>query len=614
MTLSSYGRAACRCPATVVWWKPRVFSRSVLPRGGTLLACLALVWPSQAQWVTQSIPLARGWNAVYLLVQPEPRDCDTVFAGLGVETVWKWDRKPTNIEFDLDPNEPFPRPGDWSLWFPEYSPQRDLTAFSDLLANQAYLIKLAAGAPATTLILKGRPVVNRYAWQASAYGLYGFGAETNSPPLITDFFALQSDIKTGFLDGGRVYTVQTNGLEQLVYLPQQAQTLSRGKAYWILSKNASTYGGPLSVSVDTSSGLLDFGTSSRALKLRVKNVTATNRTVLVRHKASLAAPAFAGQAPVAGAVPLLRGVMDWTPAHLGWTYAPLPDLWQTNLAAGAEVELDLRPDPLALTNPAPHAVYQSVLAITDKDSANRTFLRQEVGVRYEVGDTAPVARGGVAGSALPPGGLWVGQVAVTGVSTFGGDASNAVQAVSRPFPFRVLLAVNTNGTSRLLQEAYVSWQSDTNGVGTPLLFESSGAADAYLNAHPDATVRRLSAVNFPFVTPVGLTVSGVTLTGTVPLAYNDPVNPFYHRYAPDHDNLQYNNGVAQPLADGVESYSIARQVAFTFSATNLLGGASWDWGLSRCGGTYRETVSGLMKRPVVAEGYFELRQVLEGSW
>ena len=41
-----------------------------------------------AQWATQSIVLEPGWNAVYLEVQPEPRECDAVFAELPVESVW----------------------------------------------------------------------------------------------------------------------------------------------------------------------------------------------------------------------------------------------------------------------------------------------------------------------------------------------------------------------------------------------------------------------------------------------------------------------------------------------------------------------------------------------
>src|SRR5437762_5568389 len=37
-----------------------------------------------AQWVTQTITLNPGWNAVYLEVQPANSDCDAVFAGMPV--------------------------------------------------------------------------------------------------------------------------------------------------------------------------------------------------------------------------------------------------------------------------------------------------------------------------------------------------------------------------------------------------------------------------------------------------------------------------------------------------------------------------------------------------
>ena len=52
------------------------------------LAFLALcfgVCSSLGQWATQQITLNPGWNAVYLEVQPEPDDCDAVFAAVPVE-------------------------------------------------------------------------------------------------------------------------------------------------------------------------------------------------------------------------------------------------------------------------------------------------------------------------------------------------------------------------------------------------------------------------------------------------------------------------------------------------------------------------------------------------
>ena len=58
-----------------------------------------------------------------------------------------------------------------------------------------------------------------------------------------------------------------------------------------------------------------------------------------------------------------------------------------------------------------------------------------------------------------------------------------------------------------------------------------------------------------------------TLNGVVALDYNHPLNPFKHVYHPDHDNL--NERFEQPpLPEGRESFTVTRNVAFEFTATD----------------------------------------------
>ncbi len=49
--------------------------------------------PALAQWTTQTIPLRPGWNAVFLEVQPEPRECEALFSGLPIESAWGWNKR-----------------------------------------------------------------------------------------------------------------------------------------------------------------------------------------------------------------------------------------------------------------------------------------------------------------------------------------------------------------------------------------------------------------------------------------------------------------------------------------------------------------------------------------
>lgn len=50
----------------------------------------AALW---GQWLTQSVPLQAGWDAVYLPMQPVPAACDEEFAGLPVAQVQRYNQR-----------------------------------------------------------------------------------------------------------------------------------------------------------------------------------------------------------------------------------------------------------------------------------------------------------------------------------------------------------------------------------------------------------------------------------------------------------------------------------------------------------------------------------------
>ena len=152
---------------------------------------------AQAQWVSQNFALQAGWNAIYLHVQPEPRALDTVFTNLPVDMVYKWQRPEAAIQFDVDPGNPFPRPGDWQTWYPPDSDRQFLSSFGDLLANQAYYIHVT-NVSGCALNLKGTPVLNSYTWPGNAYSLYGLPVPSSAAPTFTDFFSAGSDIPTPY--------------------------------------------------------------------------------------------------------------------------------------------------------------------------------------------------------------------------------------------------------------------------------------------------------------------------------------------------------------------------------------------------------------------------------
>ena len=89
------------------------------------------------------------------------------------------------------------------------------------------------------------------------------------------------------------------------------------------------------------------------------------------------------------------------------------------------------------------------------------------------------------------------------------------------------------------------------------------------------------------------------------MRFDDPVNPFLHRYHPMHDNQDWN---WQPYTNAVETRTIVRDLALTFdSITN--GSANPYSGVDRVSGVYQETLSGLRAQPIVMQGVFSLQRI-----
>ena len=100
------------------------------------------------------------------------------------------------------------------------------------------------------------------------------------------------------------------------------------------------------------------------------------------------------------------------------------------------------------------------------------------------------------------------------------------------------------------------------------------------------------------------TIEAGTLTCTFTIEPDDPLNPFKHKYHPDHDNLDPQGGYLP------EAYQVVRNISLTFTevdpATQLM---SAGWGDTVIGGIYCETITGLNQKPIFAEGIFRLHHI-----
>ena len=105
----------------------------------------------------------------------------------------------------------------------------------------------------------------------------------------------------------------------------------------------------------------------------------------------------------------------------------------------------------------------------------------------------------------------------------------------------------------------------------------------------------------------GLFNPGNVLTGEIVLRPDYPLNPFRHKYHPDHDNL---NSQFEPITDEsqAESYGVQRSLRFELSSASTATDQP-DPAYSIMEGTYRETLVGLHKQPLLVKGSFRLVRV-----
>src|SRR3954470_23231891 len=85
---------------------------------------LAGTFTARGQWTNQSFALRPGWNAVYLELQPEPQQCDFLFANVPVESVWAWNRRFSTVQFVTNVNDLAVGLPDWLSYVPTNNPAR----------------------------------------------------------------------------------------------------------------------------------------------------------------------------------------------------------------------------------------------------------------------------------------------------------------------------------------------------------------------------------------------------------------------------------------------------------------------------------------------------------
>jgi hypothetical protein len=577
------------------------------------VSLLVLAPESRAQWITQSIDLKGGWNAVYLHVDASHIELEDLIVGESgnpIQEIWLWAPSPSTLQFIESPQQPIEGGSQWVNW------QRSAGLSSQLvrlIPNAAYLVRVSEDVPTFTWNLKGKPAPPQYQWTTTGLNFIGFPTPELNPPDFDTLLSAVPELKRAaeifHYPGGELGPGNPARVFALRTLP-----VKRGQAFWIRSGGVfNRYFAPVEVELPATSGV-HFRQNLSQLRLLLRNIHPAPVVVTLSVIASEAPPA--GQTAISGMPPLLlRGQLETATLSYGYTnLADGPQSWTLAAAGqpGSEAEVVLGVNRSAMAG-NPGDLFAGILRFTDSLNLSRIDLP----VSAEMGSTA---------------GLWVGAAAVNEVQHYlkayekdpaGGIVINpegqyvasstnlSLGRTARTFPLRLIIHNKPDSTATLLQRVYFG-----TGLGSNLVVTTK---ESLLHSKHLATARRISSVHLPWTEEnspwnfTGQLRQGGSLVATIDLSHDSQSsNPFLHSYHPDHDNLDAT--FRQPMPAGFESYRVRREVRLNVTppADDFASLTSGNQSLS---GVYEETVTffgrGSESRQFDVRGAFSLTRLNE---
>lgn len=359
---------------------------------------------SHAQWLTQSITLKPGWNAVFTHVDASHLSLDSLLpdADGPVAEIWLWKPTFSTAQFVDSPYASPVADSQWAVWT---SARGDTDTLTTLVGNGAYLINNRTEND-VILNVKGRPVSPSYEWTTTGLNFLGFPTPAGAPPDFASYLtpAPGLDLAKTLQNSARVFRYTGGALgagnpAEVVSVNAPATLVKRGEAFWVRgsSNYYNRYYGPVEVSLQSSDGI-DYRDTVGAYGLRLKNLTSVTRTVTFNLLASETPPS--GQPAITAAPQLLvRGELSTT--TLTHSYAVLAGQQFTLTPqgqAGSELEVVLGLNRSLMTAP-PGSLYAGVLRITDTAGLQQT----DVAVSAIVPDSS---------------GLWVGEASIDQVGQY----------------------------------------------------------------------------------------------------------------------------------------------------------------------------------------------------
>jgi len=637
-----------RCEGQKTRPQIRPASRQALGLTTTALGCLVaiLTLSTPAQNITQSMTLQNGWNAVYLEVGPPHSSPEAVFTNLPVQSVWTRAESVSSAQFIQDASEDSFNEAQWLRWAPSEPPF--VNSLRSVVGGHIYLVKLTNG-PAVWQVA-GEPVARSTTWTPDLYNLRSFPIDPGSPPTFKQFFGSSTAHYDTTQDRPRgIYRLSNTGQWIAV---NKNDPMATGAAYWVYCLGASSFTGPLDLHVDSGQSLA-FGSELDRITLQFENLSSGVRTVTLRQL----------ETPFPGLLAYQR-----FNATNGFEWANLSNPFTLTVTNGSQRSFTLAVRRSQFPGSTYATVmeiadgqgtrYRLPLTAERLGQGYAGLWMGSVSVNAisepHFGSLITNLYAMVNGTPTPldaPGLIVATNVVVTTnadlvistnemlvVRTTGGVAVPVYEKVERTtttpaptptkseFTMRLLIHVDTDNQARLLKEVVQLWRNGTytNDAQGFQRVDKPGAyvlitRDNLLSQFQGAVLRdgvsvgrRLSAIGFDFdgqgtnhLVLSGSFAPGQSLTGEIQIKPDYPINPFRHKYHPDHDNL---NSEFNPIGDSAsqECYLVTRELEFEFPSAGTTSATELDSGYSVVAGVYRETLTGLHKQPIQVQGTFRL--------
>lgn len=372
---------------------------------------------AHAQWQTSTYTLKGGWNAIYLHGDAKQDTIDNVMPASVLE-VWRWNSNPTQVQFTRSPLIPSGGSIEWSVWKRGLPAESTLTQLS---GQAAYLVK-CSGTTANTYSapIKLSPLPPRNAWVRNGANLLGFPSYFNGSnyPVFSNYFAtfpaaIASNSKLYKYIGGDLGA----GNPTLIFSPT-TERLDRNTAYWFSAEVAGEFYAPLEISSTATGGII-FGRTGSVVTVRVRNRTSNSVTLTLTPSLSEAAPA--SQPGISGQVPLTR--RTYNTSTLTWTETAITGVFTEAIGPQASIELNFGINRALMTGGS-DSFYASFLRFTESSALMDVMMP-------------------VTASKASLAGLWVGDIALTHVSS---RVSNGAKATATISTGGSVSAIAVNGT------------------------------------------------------------------------------------------------------------------------------------------------------------------------